>query len=114
MKENKTRFVLCIDNRDCEDLEKGKVYRILPDKAAAEESFVRVTDESGEDYLYPKSYFVPVEIPRRAERALLAEKISALETVDYLAKRAKRGSRRAFDRAMSKVSDREPEKRGRI
>jgi hypothetical protein len=44
----------------------------------------------------------------------LAEKISALETEDYLSQRAKRSSRAKFDRALSKVPDAEPESRDRI
>ena len=67
-----SNFVLCIEARDCEDLERGKVYRAVPDEAAAAEAYVRVVDESGEDYLYPESCFVPVQIPRRAEKALAA------------------------------------------
>jgi len=74
MKKRKTRFVLCINNRDCKDLDKGKAYRVLPDKSAAEERYLRVVDESGEDYLYPESYFVPVAIPRKAEQALVGAK----------------------------------------
>jgi len=73
MKDERTeqRFALCIENKDCEDLEKRKVYQILPDKAAAKEGYLRVVDESGEDYLYPDSYFILVKLPRKAEDALL-------------------------------------------
>lgn len=69
----KTRFALCIENRDCDDLEKGKVYRIFPDDAAAQEGYLRVVDESGEDYLYPESYFVLIELPQKAQDALSAQ-----------------------------------------
>jgi hypothetical protein len=48
------------------------VYRVLPDEAAAEDGYVRVIDESGEDYLYPADYFVPIELPQAAEKALLS------------------------------------------
>lgn len=65
-------FVLCIRDDDCEDLEVRKVYRILPDSAAAKDGYVRIVDESGEDYLYPKSYFIPVSLPRKAQDVLLA------------------------------------------
>jgi len=65
------RFALCVENRDCEDLEMRKLYRILADDAAAKEGYVRVVDDSGEDYLYPQSYFVPVELPRKARDAML-------------------------------------------
>ena len=67
----KRRFLLCIRNTGCEDLELHKVYERLPDNAATEEGYVRVIDESQEDYLYPQEYFVAVEIPKHAERALV-------------------------------------------
>jgi hypothetical protein len=66
----KKRFLLCVRNAACEDLELGKFYEQLSNAAAAREAHVRVVDESGEDYLYPKTYFVAVRLPREAERAL--------------------------------------------
>ncbi len=69
---SKVGFALCIDNTDAEDLERGKVYLTRPDASAKREGYVRVVDESGEDYLYPESYFVPVELPEKAKDALLA------------------------------------------
>ncbi|RKU11612.1 hypothetical protein C6502_07920 [Candidatus Poribacteria bacterium] len=66
------RFALCIENSDCEDLEKRKVYQILPDETATQEGYMRVIDESGEDYLYPESYFILVDLPRQAEEVLVA------------------------------------------
>ena len=68
----KTKFVLCIANKDCDDLEKGKVYPLLADAKSMRDGFVRVVDESGEDYLYPESYFVVVDIPSKAREALSA------------------------------------------
>ena len=69
-KNNKYYFALCKDNKDCEDLEKRKVYRVLPDDDAEKEGYLRVIDESGEDYLYPESYFIRVELPREAQKAI--------------------------------------------
>jgi hypothetical protein len=66
----KKQFLLCVRNTGCEDLELRKLYQRLPDSAATREGYVRVVDESGEDYLYPKAYFVAVQLPRQAERAL--------------------------------------------
>lgn len=68
----KELFVLCIENRDCDDLEKRKIYKVIQDNKAAKEGYVRVIDESGEDYLYPESYFVFVQLPREAQEALQA------------------------------------------
>ena len=66
-----SRFVLCIRNEGCEDLELRKVYQVLPDEAAAQDGYIRVVDESGEDYLYPGRYFVPIALPMAVERTLL-------------------------------------------
>ena len=63
---------MCVRNEECEDLELRKIYQILPDKRAERDGYVRVADESGEDYLYPESYFVGVRIPQRAQRTVAA------------------------------------------
>src|SRR3989442_13977606 len=65
-------YALCVENRGAEDLEIRKVYRVLHDKGAAAAGYVRVIDESGEDYLYPAAYFVSVELPQKANRAWTA------------------------------------------
>jgi hypothetical protein len=52
------QFVICIENEDSEDLELRRIYQTLPDEAAAEDGYIRVIDESGEDYLYPQDYFI--------------------------------------------------------
>jgi hypothetical protein len=70
-KENENSvYALCVDNKDCEDLEQRKIYRVIPDDAAAKEGYLRVVDESGDDYLYPESYFVLIQLPREAQKAL--------------------------------------------
>jgi len=56
------RYALCLENKDCEDLEKRKVYQVLPDDDAKQEGYLRVIDESGEDYLYPESYFILIQL----------------------------------------------------
>ena len=64
------RFAVCIT--DCEpDLELRKIYRVLPDKSAAKDNYLRIVDESGGDYLYPAHYFVLATLPQEAERALV-------------------------------------------
>lgn len=63
-------FALCIENRDCDDLEKGKVYQVVIDRNAAQEGYLRIIDESAEDYLYPAAYFVPLDLPQEARNAL--------------------------------------------
>jgi hypothetical protein len=67
------RFVVCVQNEDYPaSLELWKIYRMLPDEKASRHKLVRVIDESGEDYLYPETYFVPIKLPQAAEEALLA------------------------------------------
>ena len=66
------RFVICFRNEECEDLEPRKLYRVLPDEAAVADGYIRVIDESGEDYLYPQNYFLAIELPKAAEKALLS------------------------------------------
>jgi hypothetical protein len=72
MKRPKKQFAICVRNEGAEDLEIRKIYQILPDARAAKDDYVRVIDESGEDYLYPADFFVPLVLPREAERALSA------------------------------------------
>jgi hypothetical protein len=64
------QFVICIDNSGYPaSLELHKVYAVLPDARAAEDDFLRVVDESGEDYLYSAKRFVSVELPQQVKRS---------------------------------------------
>ncbi len=67
-----TQFVVCIRNDGAEDLEARKIYQVMPDETASSEGYLRVIDESGEDYLYPRDYFIASELPASLEQALLA------------------------------------------
>lgn len=67
-----TEYAVCVRNDECEDLEIRRIYQILPDKRAARDGYLRVVDESGEDYLYPETYFAPVKLPQQARRAVAA------------------------------------------
>jgi hypothetical protein len=72
MKRTEKSFVVCINNKGYPaSLEIRKLYQSIPDETAAKVRQVRVIDESGEDYLYPESYFAAVRLPQAAERALL-------------------------------------------
>jgi hypothetical protein len=48
----------------------GKVYRVVGPERNDRPEDIRVLDESGEDYPYPRSWFVPVDLPLKAKRAL--------------------------------------------
>jgi hypothetical protein len=68
---NTKKYALCIDNSDYEaSLIVKKVYEILQDDEAAQDDFIRVIDESGEDYLYHQSHFILVAFPYEVEQVL--------------------------------------------
>ena len=69
-KKNEIKFAVCITDSE-PDLELRKIYKVLPDEVATKDHHLRIIDESGEDYLYPASFFVLVEVPKAAERDLL-------------------------------------------
>ena len=67
----KHNFVICIENSDYPaSLEKRKIYEAVPDESASEVGHIRVIDESGEDYLYPASYFIDAHLPEAVEEAV--------------------------------------------
>ena len=69
--KREVQFVICVGNKGyAASLELRKIYQIIPDKTAAKLRQVRVIDESGEDYLYPEDFFVPVQLPQAVERAV--------------------------------------------
>jgi hypothetical protein len=66
-------FAVCIHNGEYEvDLIVGKIYRVVKPLRNDRLSDLRVLDESGEDYLYPRDWFVPVHLPLKAKKALAA------------------------------------------
>ena len=72
LKRAPARLVICLDNKGyAVSLEKRKIYLALPDTDALKHGQVRVIDESGEDYLYPKSLFLPITVPQSVRKAIL-------------------------------------------
>lgn len=58
------RSALYIDNAAyADDLKVRTIYQVLPDESAARSNYIRLVDETGEDYLYPAKYFVMVDLP---------------------------------------------------
>ena len=61
-------FVLCINNMHYESsLEQRKIYQAFQNDFIKKNGLIRVVDETGEDYLYPAEFFVPITIPKEAE-----------------------------------------------
>ena len=66
------RFAVCIKNKGYEaSLEIGKLYRIVSGQEAGRRGYVRIVDESGEDYGYAADRFFSIEVPQPLERALV-------------------------------------------
>jgi len=74
IKSDTQRYVLCVSNEKYSaSLEARKIYQCVPDTQAESHGQVRVIDESGEDYLYPRGLFLPIEISKEAIRAFAQE-----------------------------------------
>ncbi len=69
---SKPEFVVCVCNDDYPaSLELHKIYKVVLDEEAAAQGDIRVIDESGEDYLFPASYFSPIKVPSEVEESFL-------------------------------------------
>ena len=67
------QLVVCIDNEGYPaSLEKRKIYVALPDAGAEKQGLLRIIDEFGEAYLYPKASFRPIALPQGVKKAVLA------------------------------------------
>jgi hypothetical protein len=66
-------LVICLENDGYPaSLETRKIYISIQDRAAEKHGMLRVIDESGEDYLYPKDFFRPIALPQTLKKAVLA------------------------------------------
>lgn len=69
--ETVNKFAVCIFADENSLLTPRRIYQILPDEKAERSEYIRIIDDEGEDYLYPKKYFVFMPIPQDVEKALL-------------------------------------------
>jgi len=74
MAKTQTRqLVVCVDNHGfAVSLEKRKIYVALRDAAADKHGLIRIVDESGDDYLYPRALFRSIDLPQAIRKAVLA------------------------------------------
>ena len=69
---SQVRFAVCVNNKGYEaSLEVGKLYRLVPDDEAEGRGYVRIVDETGEDYGYSADRFFSIDVPKPLEKALL-------------------------------------------
>jgi hypothetical protein len=67
------QLVVCVSNKGYSaSLEKRKLYVMLRDTAAEKHNLLRIVDESGTDYLYPKTFFRSIALPQSVKKAVLA------------------------------------------
>jgi len=67
------RFAICLDNEGYKAaLELRKIYPVMKPEANDPKDYIRIVDESGEDYLYHSKGFEIIELPQRTERKVLA------------------------------------------
>jgi len=65
------QFAICVRNDEADDLQLRRIYQILPDEVAVKEGYLRIIDDSGEDYLYPSNFFVNIQLPHDIEKLLM-------------------------------------------
>ena len=65
------KFAICVFTDENSLLTPRRIYQVLPDAAAERSDYIRIIDDEGEDYLYPKKYFVFAPFPQEIEKALL-------------------------------------------
>ncbi|MGH9379277.1 MAG: hypothetical protein ACRD2Z_01490 [Thermoanaerobaculia bacterium] len=69
MSEAESTYVVCLENGGyAASIEPRKIYRRIPDAEAESDDFIRIVDESGEDYLYPARYFAPINVPDAVDK----------------------------------------------
>ena len=72
MAKSTNALVICVKNDGYDvSLERRKLYVSIADPEAEKHGQLRVIDESGEDYLYPRKFFVAVELPQSVRLAVL-------------------------------------------
>ncbi|MBA4123850.1 MAG: hypothetical protein H0X72_15505 [Acidobacteria bacterium] len=65
------KFAICIYAGEDVLLTARKIYQVLPDEKAERSDYIRIIEDEGEDYLYPKKYFVFAPFPQEVEKSLL-------------------------------------------
>ena len=71
----KMKYVICLQNEGYEaSLEVRKLYQVIEDEKASASHFLRIIDESGEDYIYPEDFFINIDLPHSIEQAIEVRK----------------------------------------
>ena len=65
------KFAICVSAKENSLLTPRRIYLVLADEKAERSDYVRIIDDAGEDYLYPKKNFIFMPFPKEVEKALL-------------------------------------------
>jgi len=91
-----TRFGVCINNAGYPaSIEVGKLYAVIPDAEAAKHGYLRVIDESGEDYGYSEERFFLLNVPEALAKTLSARRKTTTDRPDRALRRTVASRRRA-------------------
>ena len=72
-KSQAKQLVVCVNNQGyLAALEKRKIYVTVRDTTAEQRGLLRIIDESGSDYLYPKTFFRSIALPQAVKKAVMA------------------------------------------
>lgn len=70
---SRQQFAVCLDNTGYKaSLEVGKLYPVIHDEEAEKHGYLRIVDESGEDYAFTANRFHLTSLPVAVEQVLLA------------------------------------------
>ena len=69
MSESGESYFLCVRNEGYgASLQVRTIYLRVNDPDAESHGMLGIVDESGEDYLFPADFFVPIEVPEAAAK----------------------------------------------
>jgi hypothetical protein len=71
--QTSNEFAICVFADENSLLTLRRIYQVLPDEKAERSCYIRIIDDEGEDYLYPKKYFVFVPIPQASGKSLASK-----------------------------------------
>lgn len=72
--KQQSHFAVCINNKGyAASLEVGKLYLVVAGEEADKSGYIRVGDESGEDYGYSTDRFFPLELPEELKILLVSK-----------------------------------------
>ena len=105
---SRSSIALCFDSGGQADLEAGKVYRVVCDSDALRSGMVRIIDNTGQDYLYPSDWFVPLNLTKLSKSVLIARNSDLFPNPERIAKSPKPKTGKTSKSEIASHKDRQP------